>query len=265
MQKKQTKTSHPVSQKRWLWKIVIEGLTPSDVHGVMLRESVQKLAVSEIFVERIKGKVRNIKNTNRAEIIALATEKDVTEFEKTTLKALPEKNPLLESDDISSHGAEKITNRSLRKEIEKQTRPTFKIVREDELTEMTWALQSAGKTILVQEDVRAENLVRGVRVELNSNILLVKDIKTRRVKLGRRFRVLSVGAFLGQPPKKCNKMSRDDYNSFLYKLNNLYEACSAYNYLLRSGGSYYHPSMTVPLAEIESAIDEVKVALDKYK
>jgi len=208
----------------------IKGTVPDDVQGVDLRGSIEKYA-KDLNSEKdyiIRGYVRNVKGKAEVEVLFYAEKEEGKEEFISKIKKLVSG---LDADIEGPWEEERCVKFE-----------DFTTIREDELTEMVWALRGAGKVFggLVKEvksqrqDLwfheqererkRLESLVRSIESELVS-------INERRVRieggethLG--FRLFCIENFIKEPPSDADK-------DFLRSLNELYELCDEANQLIK--------------------------------
>lgn len=218
-----------------LWKFVVRGDTPYDVHGVGIRETVRKIAHS--FDPGLEGKVRNIKGQPVVEVICRCDEEKLKGFVRIVDSKLKE-NPLVGS--IETGKYEPYADHVIRFD-------GFEVVREDDLTEMVWALQNAGHAVLSQNKIRTMNLLRGVARELISIQTLLKEIRDKKVKTGKTFRLLSIESMIKEPSEYVEEGP-------LALLCTLYEAGNNANNLINAGKRYDDPDIIGYLDEIMNAI-----------
>ena len=117
------------------------------------------------------------------------------------------------------------------------------MIREDELTEMVWALQAAGKVFYSQETIRENKQLRGLSFECSFIEDVVKNIEEGNKF--RRFTIPLIETILREPSKKFN----DSENSPIYSLYSLFEYCRLINNMLDSDEL---------LEDIQPLLDEVK-------
>lgn len=224
------------------WKFIVKGDTPTDVHGVNLRESIQKLALNKEF--KLEGQVRNLKGTDQLEVICQTDSEDLVETLREAIKTkIPEKNILVEPKNIKISEKNEIQDATL-KNFE-----TFEIVREDELTEMAWALQSAGKAVLSQDKVRAKNLIRGIQQEIELIRQHIVNIRNKENKHRIRFILLAIKNLLKEPPESCENLAATLYSVYVY--------CEAINIMIESG----IPMDEMPLDDLEDSLEKVEKIL----
>ncbi len=194
-----------------LWKIVIGDKDSTYLHGVTLREDVRKVALSS--KPQIKGQVRNLKDTGQVEILCISGNEPV-DFKKAIeneikenllIKELPEIK-ILPSPINDSHQEDKIKGSE-----------TFKIIREDELTEMVWALRNAGAAVLSQEVIRGRNILRTLLAEL-----LTTNIMINSGKIEREINIIALESMLREPHESIS-------DEILIDLHSVYALCRQLN------------------------------------
>jgi len=212
-----------------LMRIIIQGKTATDVQGIGLRDKIQRIAKDMV----IKGMVRNVKGEPKVEIICEAEranelyeriEKLKNEIRGNFIVNKPSAQLFDEFDD-------------------------FYIKREDDLTEMVWGLQGAGKAFKEAEKMREENrkrmLIKSLTQELNS--ILVHIDKLRHKEPVSSLRVICLENFLREPPLDIN----DD---LMKNLNDLYDLCVETNDLLKNGDGEYVNIIMENLNRIEHLV-----------
>lgn len=171
-----------------LARILIKGELETDVHGTGLREEVCKIAKSF----QIEGRVENIKGLP---VVQVVCKKDKSAaFIDNLRKELPRH---------SLFGNIKIQDPQdyILADYEK-LKDEFEIVRSDELTEMVWALQGAGKMFRhaqkAQMETRANSMMAAVRAELISMMNVCDDIQAGYIT---RFCPVATEHFIKEPPE----------------------------------------------------------------
>lgn len=199
-------------------RIVIEGKTENDIHGTNLRETIEELGNSL----GLRGFARNVKGKNIVEVFFEDDEKNKAEtFYDELCKLKARKDKVFQISNIKKP-SEQLFDLD-----------NFRIEREDDLTEMVWALQGAGRSFIFSEKMREEqrkkSLLISLRHELYSISSHIGDIKTD-IKLSDvclEFRVFCIENFLKEPPN-------DTDPTLLSNLNDLYDICLQTNYFLRN-------------------------------
>lgn len=121
----------------WLFRIIGEDET--DIHGGGYRVRIMKFAKEQ----GVLGSVRNIKFKPEIEVRLIKENKEQAEKFKDDLKTKL-KEPKLKFDDVCYF------------QDNDDNYKDFTVVREDELTEMVWALQGAGQIFSVLAEKQAE-------------------------------------------------------------------------------------------------------------
>lgn len=155
-------------------KVEFIGTTTSDVQGIGLREEIQKLALTN--TPQIKGFVQNVKGAPIVKVQIIDEDRNHT---NSFVKMLEEKvNEHSKKFDHDAPPVKKdIADETV--DIDAEEYASFKVVREDDLTEMVWALQGAGKTFGAQTKLllkwfeerdrkKNENLKVSLQAELSS-------------------------------------------------------------------------------------------------
>jgi len=207
-------------------RIVITGLTATDVQGITLREKVERLAKQL----GAKGFVRNVKGKSEVEVICDADKaKELFEGIGRIRERL---GGMFAIGEPTETLFDEFTD--------------FTIKREDDLTEMVWGLQGAGKAFLSAEDVREEmrkkRLMRGLKGEISSISDRIEDVKSG---VG-TFRTICMENFLKEPPLG------PDISELLDNLNDLWDACDEANRLMP------HFSQSDARARIEDNIKRIE-------
>ena len=200
--------------KNRVLRILIKGITPDKVHGVNLREEILIKALSK----GVGGYVANIKGTATVEIIADG---------KNTKEFLNEIKRVYGSDG-KGHG---VIHCWEERHVEFDK---FEIKREDELTEMVWALRGAGNvfqklidTIKKQEEEREEKRAQSLEISIESELNTISET-LNSIDLGNthpRFRTCCIEHFIVEPPIPIN---RDK----ILALSGLYNLCNETNQIL---------------------------------
>ena len=208
----------------------IKGRVPDDVQGVNLREDIEKKA-KELNSDKkydIRGYVRNVKGKAEVEVLFYAKKEEGEE------EFIDEIEKLVSGLAANTEGPWE-EKRSVKFE-------DFKAVREDELTEMVWALRGAGKVFsgLVKEVRNQTQAMWGQEMERERKMLesLVRSIESELVSINERrayieegerhlgFRLFCIENFIKEPPSDVDK-------DFLRSLNELYELCDEVNQLIK--------------------------------
>ncbi len=150
-----------------MWSFRVTAHDETDIHGGFYRVEIMRFA--ENRSPRVRGSVRNIRYEPEIEVKLIAT--DVTE----ATKFRDELDTYLNKD-------RKDDNKLAFKEVlsfqgEEDNFKEFKVIREDELTEMVWALQGAGqifrrstqdivKAIIIRDLKRERSLLYALKMEV---------------------------------------------------------------------------------------------------
>ena len=192
-----------------LVRIIIEGETASSVQGAELRETVQEIA-GKIG---IKGQIRNVKGKPKVEIIC---EKEKSDLLFKEIERLKERKDTLF----------KIKNVTKTDKLFDDFQD-FDVVREDDLSEMVWALQGAGKVFYFAEKMRQETRKKSLFTALKScitNISMNLDEIISGEKSS-RFHLFAIEHFLKEPPLGVDSILERN-------LWDLYDVCQEVNTLL---------------------------------
>lgn len=223
-----------------LWKIILEGQTAFDVQGVNLRETVERIAINS----GINGYVRNRKGTKLVEVVCKCeSEQDVEMFKNAIIRGVSE-NPLVKCGNIEIRGPKEYND-----PVIKDDEPNgFEIKREDELTEMVWALQNAGKALLIQNELRQKQQFRALDAEMDAFQEVLNKIEKKNNIYKEQFALIAIEGFLREPPSKCD-------SNLIARLYQLYRYAKTINNMIETGGDKDMPLdyMRQTLKEIEDA------------
>lgn len=232
-----------------LWKVIIEGQTEMDSHGVGLREMISKLASEQ--VPKVEGKVRNVKGSKIVEIVCRATEDSARGFVERVRKELAD-SPLIDLGKLDF----KLSSPMEDQRIEDSIRPgELEVIREDDLTEMVWALQTAGRAVLSQETVRARNILRAVLSELSLVQNFVNEATQSEEDRGRRLNLISIEEFISNPIEKVG------YDAII-GMHELYDSCELINHRLDKGFDYKDAVIKDAIAYIREKINQLMPAVN---
>ncbi len=239
------------------YKVVITGKTETDVHGVGLREFISKVANSEKV--KVDGNIRNIKNSNRVEILC-KTKDDIVKL-VDVIKQTIKDNPIIDSDEINFGEPKEVKDETIEIVDDK-----FEVIREDELTEMVWALQTAGKAVLSQEKIRSQNVIRGVLVELENLKNKLNEIDEKKELKGSdlytiRFNVLSIEEFLREPPNMKNLGI--DSKKLCSRFHIIYHISKVIEKMADSGEN--KDALFGPIDQLKKTTDEIDLMLKPLK
>ena len=186
-----------------LRRILVKGVAASDVQGIVLREAIQKVAKSM----GVKGSVRNVKGRPLVEIICEAG------------KAAPFAAGISR---LQESLGTKFDVQGPTEELFDEFKD-FEVIKEDDLTEMVWGLQGAGRAFLLGEERRKSRL----HMSLTNEILSI-SIRVARAKESKysEFPLFCTEHFLKEPP-------HDTGEAFMFKLRDLHNLCSETNEMMR--------------------------------
>jgi len=218
-----------------LWKIIIEGRTAYHVQGVNLRESV----VSGAYKEGVKCKVRNKKGSKKVEVIfKCEDEKHAILFKKGVSSEI-KKNRMVEPGyEISEPEA------YIDPAITEEDVNDFEIEREDDLTEMVWALQNAGKALMIQGKLRDEMHTNALKVEIEGSKELIGKI-TNESDVKECFATVAIESCLKEPPWGDLE--------FAAKLHYLYRYARTINYMIHKN----EDTNTMPIDNMLELLEEI--------
>ena len=192
-------------------KITIEGETTNDVQGTNLRDRIEKIG-NEL---NAGGFVRNIKGEAIVEIICEADK--AKQFHEKLKELKKRKSELFRIKEIKEPSG---------KLFDKFDR--FRIIREDDLTEMVWGLLGAGRSFQfaekMRESQRKSRLLTGLKQELTSISNQLDCIKGG--DLYYELRTFCIEHFLKEPPNDMD-------NDLLTSLSDLCDTCYETNSLVR--------------------------------
>lgn len=225
-----------------LWKILVTGTTPMDVQGINLRESIAHVACAM----RVYCKVRNKKGSNVVEIVCkCAGEAEANGF-KDALGVLGKENKMVKMENVKIGELARYEDPAL-KESDVNG---YDIEREDDLTEMVWALQNAGKALLLQEKLRKESLFRALDAEMEAFQQVIEQLEEKS-SYGEFFPTVALEGFLGnppEPPKGCENL--------MTKLHALYRYAKTVNHVIENG-----KDVKMTLDDLRKTLEEVKLML----
>lgn len=202
-----------MEEKFAYWEFVLKGANAHDIHGVQLRENIRKLAVDA----GVPGDVRNVKKDHTVLVRCKAPEEQAERLLQTILK-IPDALIKLHPTDsfkrkMTSEGGEppKIPDE-------------FEIIREDELSEMVWALQGAGKIFAGGEKSRERKLTQALKLALIETSACA-DEHNRGTPNNRNFVVTALENFISTGPVEDTDLVKQVYD--------LYQLCGQANEYLR--------------------------------
>jgi acylphosphatase len=209
-----------------IWRMVFWGATDMDVQGVYLRQVIKEIADSKEFC--VKGHTRNLKDGS-VEVLC--------ECDKAT------------ADKLFSSIKQAAAVKRIKIDENKTEPPTqkifefdsFDIVREDDLKEMVWALQGAGRTFKEQDDIKKEEALRGLFYELRAlSDYALEMLEKNNHK--RAFRMLSMENIMTCPPSGIDE-------TIVSQIGDLYQRCSEINGLPKG---HFNEDLKKELQEILS-------------
>ena len=168
-----------------IWRMVFAGRTDMDVQGVYFRQIIKEIADGDELM--LKGQVRNLKDGS-VEVICECERRKAKNFYDSIIRKAKAKGIRIKEEKC-------ITPTEDIFEFKKE----FKIIREDDLREMVWALQGAGRVFKEQEEVKRAEMINGLRYELHS-ISETSEKIIDEMKVNRRLRLISMKKILAQPP-----------------------------------------------------------------
>lgn len=141
-----------------MWFFVIRGEDETEIHGKRYRSRIREFASK---TPEIRGSVKNVKGAPEIEVRLVADDKGKASEFRVQLEQF-----------LNSEREKKLVFGDLRSfEDDAGKYQTFEVIREDELTEMVWALQGAGdvflssseriKELMVTRDLRKERGLLG--------------------------------------------------------------------------------------------------------
>jgi len=141
-----------------VWRIRVCGQSEDDVHGVSLRKKISEIVYNLYRNRKInrkpRGYVKNVKNTRFVDIYLVSKNNSIP---NALWKRLEE--------EIKEDGtAEQIERPKFCVEHLVDEFKDFEIKREDELTEMVWALQGAGDAFATSAEQQKELVIRTNRL-----------------------------------------------------------------------------------------------------
>lgn len=189
------------------WQFEFCGKDSSDIQGIGLREEIRETAVKL----GINGTVKNEKKNGKVKAVCLVenTEKALDFFNKILGTA----NPLIQG---------KIDEQKSRKTKIIFEPPQidhnfdgFQIEKEDELTEMVWALQGAGRVFEMQERARITRLDRALRYGLTIMSDCANELQTNSMSK-RTFVFLAVDNYIKECPTTDQELIANLYDLHLF-------------------------------------------------
>lgn len=203
------------------WKLEFVAAEGRDIQGITLRESIRVLANKH----KVKGMVHNVKESGSVEVVC---ELKGDEKPDSFFKEIVEMDEPLFKGCINSTDS-KMTRLAYTPAENAPVFDGFKIRREDELTEMVWALQGAGRVFEMQGKARRAALNRALRY----GITQISDCANEQIKTDhspRMFMLLAVDHYLEECPEEDDVLIRNLYTLKYY--------CERANQLIASNTDY---------------------------
>ncbi len=233
-----------------LWEFVLWG--HEDLHGIQLREKIKKLADEKNIVGMVQNEKSN--GTVMVRCYAQGSEQANEFFEKI----LVINDPLIENkiDQLKSEKRKVI----LEPEEKKPFQQEFKINREDELSEMVWALQGAGKVFAIAEEQREKHHQQKLEQALEHGLAHISN-KASELKANpksvRHFILLTIEQFLREATAK---------NDLITNLYELYYLCDYVNRIQQAEKRQQkEPEMQGALDRIRGLCESIQQKLGKQK
>lgn len=199
------------------WTFIFYGKNNEDLHGITFREEIKKIA-SNLGV---LGNVKNIKRNGTVEVICeVKTSSVADQFYNQILSS---QNPMI-SEKIDPQKSKR-TQLSFDPEENSPKFEDFNIIREDELAEMVWALQGAGRVFALQGEIRNKNLNRSLKYGINSISECAAQLLTNG-KPKRKFTLLAIDNYITECP------SND--RIIMINLYDLHQMCEDVNAIISS-------------------------------
>jgi hypothetical protein len=200
-----------------VWVFSIAGSDESDIHGHLLRLAIKREATKC----GLHGSVRNIKFEPKIEVKMVASDISQAQGFIEKLKQLPCLNGFMFEPIYEQHG-----------EI-KEKYYDFKVIREDELTEMVWALQGAGeefaKSAKTNLEILNEIKMRDEREAQSRLSSLLMEIKFMRSIVADQIEGLKREGVFHSPIEARNLCLREAMvhppykdDEFIYATNDIY-------------------------------------------
>jgi acylphosphatase len=193
-----------------IWRMVFWGATDMDVQGVYLRQIIKEIADSKELC--VKGHTRNLKDGS----VEVLCECDKATADK--LFSSIKQSSVFKRIKIDENKCESPTQKIFAFE-------SFEIVREDDLKEMVWALQGAGRIFKEQDDIKKEEALRGLFYELRSMSDYAQEMLEKNDHK-RTFRMLSMENIMTCPPSGIDE-------TIVSQIGDLYQRCSEINGMIK--------------------------------
>lgn len=199
------------------WEFVLKGADAHDIHGVQLRETIRRIAADK----KIAGDVRNIKENGTVLVRCEDAQTAIDAFYDEILK-IQAKDFLISLD----------TQKSFKRKVTVEPKHDFElpeefaVIREDELTEMVWALQGAGKIFAAGEKLKERKLVEALKLAV-IEISACADEHNQDTPSNRNFIITALENFISTGPVEDADRVKQVYD--------LYQLCGQANEYLRLG------------------------------
>lgn len=190
------------------WEFEFFGKDSADIHGIGLREAIREIASKA----KVKGKVENVKTNGSVKAVCAA--KNEEQANKLFDKIIHIEKPPIKGS-IFGRPLSKMRMVTYKPPIPKFK--DFAIKREDELSEMVWALQGAGKVFELQQKQKTERLNNSLKYAINLIADRATELKTNG-KAKRKFVVLAIDNYIKECPVNDQVLM-----STLYDLSELSE------------------------------------------
>ncbi|MFH0890067.1 MAG: hypothetical protein V1836_02895 [Candidatus Aenigmatarchaeota archaeon] len=220
-------------------KIIVVGESESDVQGTDLREDIKKVATSL----GINARIENVKDKSEVKVICESDKADsLYKGIKILVDKANEDDKLYFIKDVKLPDDRIFDNTDL------------DLVREDDLSEMVWALRGAGRAFKKLADetkkleerkqkVKTESMFTGLRYEINSISEHVGFLRSK--ERNSDFQLFTIEHFLKEP------IVLND-GDLLTSLRALYDFCQETNHLKNAG-----KDIDKNLDVIEALIDSI--------
>ncbi len=186
------------------WEFVLKGADSKDIQGVELREKIREMAVKA----KVSGDVRNVKE-DRTVLVRCRTTDEKAKRLFDQIVGLD--HPLVRLDAKKS----KPRKLSVLEGPVPRFPKGFEVVREDELSEMVWALQGAGKVFGLNEDLRKKKILGALKQAINQ-IADQADKYRQKPWQSKAFVLTPIDNFICEAPTKDEGLVTQVYD--LYQL-----------------------------------------------
>ncbi len=194
-----------------LRRLLIQGMTASTIQGVGLRDKIEALGQEY----DIQGQVRNWKGKPLVEVIYQAN----AEKENLFLEGI--RKIIGSMDGVRVEDGKNIFDFD-----------SFQAVREDDLTEMVWGLQGAGKLLVTIEESRQRSKIQAVKMSIPVIIEHISALPGGDPK--GTFPLFALEHFLEEPPVDLSPALAE-------KVSQLHAMCHEANDLISSRGPIPSP------------------------